>query len=162
MVLTKKGEMIPVRKDAMPFEWVNVENLDNVFERMRKDVERGFWDPFGGFANMPVFREPRIDMIDKGERIEIHADMPGISKDKVEIAFSEDGLEIRGEVEQEKKEEHKGYYHLERSSSFFYRKVTPPDGIKTEKAEASMDNGVLKIQLPKKERSKEHKRIEAK
>jgi HSP20 family protein len=162
MVFKKKDKIVPARKTLEQTGWIPIKDLDEVFDRMRREMDRGLWDPFSGFRDLPVFREPRIDMMDMDDKVEIRADMPGIPKDKVEITFSDEGMEIKGEVEQEKKEEHKGYYHLERSSSSFYRRIALPDGIDPGKSEAAMQDGVLKIVLPKKEGPKEQKGIKVK
>jgi len=164
MVLKKKDKIVPVKRAAEEGGWVPMlprTYFDEMFDRMMREMREAFWSPFE-FEVMPGFREPKVDMIDKGDRVEIHADMPGIPKDKVSITFSDDELEIKGEVEEEKKEEHKGYYHYERGYSSYYRRLGLPEGLDMDKAEATMENGVLTIVLPKSQQQKEKKTIQVK
>ncbi len=66
-------------------------------------------------------------------------------------AVSGDVLTIRGEKKSEKEEKNRNYYHRESWSGEFLRKVVLPEEVDSEKADAELKNGVLRLSLPKKE-----------
>jgi len=76
--------------------------------------------------------------------------MPGIPKDKLDITITEDGIEISGKAETERKEEEKGYVVRERGYSEVYKRMAFPEEVIPDKAEAALKNGLLEIKVPKK------------
>jgi len=104
-----------------------------------------------GMPMMEMPREPLVDLADMGDRFELTAEIPGIPKDKIDIRISDDGIEIKAEVEEKKEEKEKDYVCKERSYRSFYRKMSLPDEVISDKGEAKMIDGMLKITLPKKE-----------
>jgi HSP20 family protein len=79
------------------------------------------------------------------------------------IAHCHGGLSIRGEKQEEKEEQHKGYYVHERRFGSFGRYFRMPDGVDRNKIEASFQKGVLTVTLPKtQEARKAGKKIEVK
>lgn len=87
--------------------------------------------------------------------------MPGVSKEDISISIKGDTLEIKAEKKEEKKEEDAGFLRKERTYKNYYRSLTLPEPINTEKINATFDNGVLNIEIPKAEK-KEEKKIEIK
>ena len=81
----------------------------------------------------------------------VRADLPGLTKDDVNIEVTDEFLTISGERKEEKEEKQEGFYRSERSYGSFYRQIPVPDGAKTENAAATFNNVVLeiKIQVPK-------------
>lgn len=116
--------------------------------RMHQEIDRMFEDS--------VFKErsfslaaPAVDVIDKGDALKIIADLPGVSEKDVEIEVHEDYLKIEGERKEEKEIKKDNYYHRESTFGSFSRIVSLPTKIKVDQAKASMENGRLKIWLPK-------------
>ena len=84
----------------------------------------------------------------------IHASLPGIKPDDVQITVHGDTLTIRGELkdEEEKKGEH---WHIrERRSGVFQRSLSLGAPVSSDKAEATFEHGVLTLTLPKAEEAK--------
>jgi len=142
-------------------EYPHPSALMREFDRMFDDFRSGFEDmlfrPFG-FGRplfemrMPEFeREPIVDLVDLGDKFELTAEIPGIPKDKIDINLSDDGIEISAEIEGEKEEKDKEYCCRERSYRSFYRRMYFPEDVISDKANATMTDGVLKVELPKKE-----------
>lgn len=127
--------------------------FDRMFDEFRSGFEDRFRMPFGeiGLPEMEMAREPLVDLADMGDRFELTAEIPGIPKDKIDIKLSDDSVEIKAEVEEKKEEKEKDYLCKERSYRSFYRKMALPDDVVSEKADAKMTDGMLKITLPKKE-----------
>ena len=79
------------------------------------------------------------------------AEMPGLEKQDIKINVSEDRLEISAETQREEKKEEKGYIYRERRSGSYYRAITLPSPVDSDKSKASYKNGVLEIKMPKTE-----------
>ncbi|MFL6343804.1 MAG: Hsp20/alpha crystallin family protein, partial [Nitrososphaeraceae archaeon] len=103
-----------------------------------------------------IIRMPIFDMLDKEDRYELKVEIPGIEKEKVKVKATKDSLEISGEQskEEESEDKRKRYVYNERSYNSFYRSIPIPEEIVSSKVRAKMSNGVLHIELPKKNPTK--------
>jgi len=149
------------------------------FESLRRDVYRLFED-FDRDLRRPLRRsafdvEPfwrrqlkwggalAVDVVETGSAYELAADLPGIDEKNIEVKLAQGGLTIKGEKQEEKEEKKKDYYLHERQIGSFERHFALPEGVDTDKIEASFKNGVLTVRLPKKpEAIKPEKKIEVK
>jgi len=89
---------------------------------------------------------PSVDIKDEEGKIVVAADIPGVEKGDITINVKGDMLEITAEKKEEKEE---GYIRRERSYRIFYRSIPLPAEVDKDKAEASLKDGVLKIEMPK-------------
>jgi HSP20 family protein len=114
-------------------------------------------DPFGGrgplgswFGDFSASEfQPRIDVTDDGDALRIVAELPGMTRDDVELEVIEDMLIISGDKRFESTSEEQGCYRVERSFGHFQRAVPLPAGIDLDRAEARFENGVLTLRVPK-------------
>ena len=122
-------------------------------ERLIDDLKAGFSEamPFGG----PTGRIPMVDILDEGEWYIVEAELPGVKKEEVSIDVSEESITIEAEREAETEEKREGYVRRERESLSFYRQVPLPEDADSTKATARLENGLLTIEMPKKERAPE-------
>jgi len=127
------------------------DDMDQMFDRVFRDIG---WAPrarpsSGLFGTGPRERRwtPQVEAIQNGDRFVVRADLPGLSKDDVQVDLHEDALTIRGERRTEQKEERDGYYHSEREYGQFYRRIPLPEGTIAESAQATFRNGVLEITM---------------
>jgi HSP20 family protein len=138
---------------ARPFELMDrmSEEMDRLFDRFARNV--GFpsqsWLSRGGFGSRA--REgawsPRIDAVQKDDRFIVHADLPGLKRDEIEVELTDDALTIRGERRDAHNEERGGYYQSEREYGQFCRTIPLPPGVISESAQASFRDGVLEITM---------------
>lgn len=149
------------RRRMYPFGDISGE-FNRIFNEFRTGLEDFFWPsprrPSEGA--LALRREPPVDIIDAGEEIIVSADLPGIPKENLEINVGENSIEISGEVKEEKEEKEEGYYYRERGYHRIYRELPLPSEVIAEKAEATLNHGVLEIKIPKKEptpKAKKHK-----
>lgn len=120
------------------------------------ELERFFNDDdFLPSKGKKTLREPRMDIYEEDDNLIVEAELPGVDPDNVDINVTEDTLNIRAKHEQKKEKEEKGYYKKELSRGFFKRAVPLPMKVKNEEAEASYEDGVLKITIPEQERKEE-------
>ena len=128
------------------------------FEKMRKEMDR-LWDSFlegrpGRKARDQEEWIPSLDFSETKSDLVVKAELPGIDPKDIDISLSEGVLTIRGEKRQEKEEKEEGYHLVERRYGSFTRSIRLPREIQNEKINASYQNGVLKITLPKTEEAK--------
>lgn len=100
---------------------------------------------------------PKIDIKETKGAIVVHAELPGIDENKVDVEIMDNVMTISGEKVAEKVEEGEGYHYKESHSGTFQRSFSLPADVKAEKAEAEMKNGVLSITVPKIEPKKAKK-----
>ena len=106
---------------------------------------------------------PRMDIVEDKERFLVRADLPGISKDDINVSIEGDMLTISGEKREDAKKMEGAYCHIERACGSFLRTFTLPSNIDRDKVEANYRNGVLELSLLKTgEETKKSKAIEIK
>jgi HSP20 family protein len=110
-----------------------------------------------GFAGEAVF--PRLDVHEDDKAVYIRAEIPGMEEKDLDLTLKENVLTISGEKKEEKTEgdKNKNYWYCERAFGSFSRTITLPDGVNGEEVKASYKNGVLEIELPKKESAQPRK-----
>lgn len=97
---------------------------------------------------------PRVDVLDKESDIVVRAELPGVSKDDINVTVGENAVTIQGETRHEEKEEKADYYRCEISRGAFARTVGLPATVDADRAKASFKDGILELTLPKIEKSK--------
>ncbi len=88
--------------------------------------------------------QPDIEVDETEEFYLVKAELPGITRDNVELQVDEHSLSITGSVREEQSE----HTMHRRAGRFFYRTLLPRD-IDTDKVQANMKEGILTIRLPK-------------
>lgn len=101
---------------------------------------------------------PAVEVLEKGDKLLVRAEIPGVSKDDVSIDLTDDLLTIQGERRQESEDRGEGYYRSERSYGRFVRSIPLPEGVDTDKADARFRDGVLEITLPAPKRERKQGR----
>ena len=136
-------------------------NEDFGIDTFRRDISRIF-DDFLSFSPTNLFETnwiPAIDVQDDHKHVKIKAEMPGIDEKDLKVTIENNNLVISGEKKEERSEEDKDkrYIFSERKFGSFCRSIDLPEGIKTDKVNASFKKGVLKIEIPKDEAKKTKK-----
>lgn len=104
---------------------------------------------------------PAVDIKETKNDFVIHADLPGVKSEDIEVTAENGVLTIKGQRESEKKEEKDNYKRIERFSGSFMRRFTLPTTADLDHISAKTKNGVLELHVPKTEKS-QSKRIEIK
>lgn len=102
---------------------------------------------------------PAIDIKEESDRYVLHADIPGVEPEKIELTMEDGMLTIKGEKRHEVTENKEGFKRVERSYGSFYRRFSLPDNTDPELIKASGKDGVLEVVIPKVE-PKRSKKIE--
>ncbi|MDD5268280.1 MAG: Hsp20/alpha crystallin family protein [Methylococcales bacterium] len=104
---------------------------------------------------------PKVDILDHDNEIEVQAALPGVKKEDLDVTINNQTITIRTSTKEEKKEEKGKYFRREIARGEFQRTVSLPDNVDDANAKASFKDGILKVTLPKTEKSK-RKTIEIK
>jgi HSP20 family protein len=128
-----------------------ISNLQQQINRMFEDFQPagGQFEGLGGGTFAPA-----LDVKENAESYIVSLEVPGIAQDDLNISLENNVLTVRGQ-KQQKHEENEGEFHrVERSYGSFARSVTLPRSVESGKVSASLNDGVLRIELPKEEQAK--------
>ena len=127
----------------MPFGRRNpFEEIERVLERMGREIDVEDWPGGAGIA---------IDVADHGERFVVAADLPGFERDDIELRLAAGALHLDAEREVASEEEGVDYLRRERRREAVSRRVDLPEAVDEEAISARYTNGVLTVELPKRE-----------
>ena len=114
-------------------------DLDRIFERRVEDNTTGTLADWS----------PAVDIREEDQRFVIHADVPGVGPDNIEITMEDGVLTLTGIRESESSEDKEGFTRVERIHGRFHRRFTLPETVDAEAIEARFHNGVLEMVIPK-------------
>ena len=97
---------------------------------------------------------PAINILEREAAMEIHADLPGLKADDVEVTVEDGTLTLHGERKFEEAQEGETYHRVERTYGVFERTFSLPNSVDISKIEARFKNGEMVLTLPKREESK--------
>jgi HSP20 family protein len=97
---------------------------------------------------------PPVDIAEEKERILITAELPGFKNDDISIQTENGMLTLSGERRFEKESGERAYHRVERSYGRFVRSFSLPNNVDREKIQARFNDGLLQIELPKREDAK--------
>jgi HSP20 family protein len=157
----EKRPMIPARQ------------FDSIFDSFRREMERMMVRPWSlptewEFPSLFEARDMRMalyELVDRGDRFELQLEVPGIEKENVDVKATRYSVEISGKHSEKNEEKRKRYVYSERLFRSFYRNVPLPEEIIPSKVSARVENGILRLELPKKsptESERETTRVEVK
>ena len=124
-------------------------------QTMRSFMDRFFDEPF--FSTQPLWSQRGenfplpLDVIEEEGQYIVKASIPGINPDDVEITLTENVLTIKGETKQESQSNQANYHVRERHFGSFMRHLTLPTPVNSDQVEATFEQGVLTLRLPKTE-----------
>jgi HSP20 family protein len=154
-------------KDVKPA----VRRREAIEPRRFSDMEKVFANWFEDFWSRPIPRlwrpdfwrqwpesleAPALDVYEEKGDLVVKAEIPGLTKDEIDISLEENILTIKGERKKEEEVKEDDYYRCERTFGAFSRSIELPANVKTDKVNASFKDGVLEIRLPKVEEAKKN------
>jgi HSP20 family protein len=129
---------------------------------LQSEMNRLFSSFFGPTAHGSRWM-PATDIVESDGEYVLTADLPGMSEKDVKIEVENNVLTVSGERRSEHEDKRAGYHRLERSFGSFARSVNLPEGVNTDDIEASFENGVLSVHIPKPAQTKPQRvQVEAK
>jgi HSP20 family protein len=121
------------------------------------------FDQLFGNAGTPrsaasLMRAPETDVVETEREIRVQVEMPGLKRDNIEVDVENNVLTVRGEKREERTEGQEGRYHLaERRWGTFARSFVLPRDVDADHIQASFEDGVLTVRIPKSEKARRRK-----
>jgi len=97
---------------------------------------------------------PAVDIYEDEQKLVLKLEVPGVKQDDIDIRLENQTLTVKGERKFESEEKEENFHRIERRFGSFVRSFTLPVSVDTASVAAKYDNGVLAIQLAKKEAAK--------
>lgn len=142
----RRGSSLRSRLTSSPFESMM---------RLSREMDQLVGSFFGGRSgmrgdDMSTLWSPQIDVRQSGDNVIVSAEVPGVSRDAIQIEATDDGIAISGERHETRETggDNGPYQLTERSYGSFYRSIPLPEGAQPEEARATMRDGVLEITVP--------------
>jgi len=126
--------------------------------RELEEMERRFEDIFGRpflpsvRRRLPIEERgwaPPIEVFEKEDKFVVKAELPGMKGEDIDVSVVGDTLTVKGERKAETEVKEEDYYCCECSYGSFFRSIALPSTVDAKKIEASYENGVLEVSLPK-------------
>ena len=134
--------------------WQPMNDLVSLRDAMDRLFEDSVIGPRWGWVAPTRAANLAINMYETKDEVVVKAALPGVKPEEVEVTITGNTLTISGESKEENEVKEKDYVRKERQFSSFTRSVTLPDGLKADQADASFENGVLTLKVPKTEEAK--------
>jgi HSP20 family protein len=132
-----------------------------MFDDMQREMMQ-LWNQTWPFTSMPRFQPtrrswqmptqqwmPTVDVYEQDNSLVVKAELPGVKKEDIDVELEQGDLVIRGQRRSEQEVRDENYYRSERSFGSFYRRLPLPEGVKPNQINASFNDGVLEIHIPK-------------
>jgi HSP20 family protein len=119
----------------------------SLLNRLQRELEQGSAEGSTATAEWA----PAVDIKEEADKFVLHADIPGVKPEEIDISMEAGVLTIKGEKNTEATTEKENYKRVERTYGSFYRRFSLPDTANAEAISATSKNGVLVITIPKRE-----------
>lgn len=139
--------------DLVPRENREVMTLRDAIDRLFEDSFVRPWSQLGATEG----RGLAVDVVDEGDHFAVEATLPGVNAEDVDVRVEGNLVNIKAETKRSKETAEDKYTYRERYHGVVQRSFTLPTEVSSDKAEAKLENGVLRLSLPKVEKAKTHK-----
>ncbi len=126
----------------------------SMLNRLHDEIGTLFGSSLDDVSSAASAWSPAVDIKEEDGRYVIHADVPGVKADDIDITLEKGVLTIQGNRAMESNEERQGYRRVERYRGQFARHFALPDTADSDKVDAKLKDGVLEVVILKKESSK--------
>ena len=128
--------------------------LMSLRQAMDRLFEDSFVRPSRALEALSEVAAPALDIYQTPSTVVVKATLPGLKPEDLSIDVTGETLTIKGEHKAEQEIKKEDYLYQERRYGTFSRSVVLPSGLKTDKTEATMEDGVLTLTIPKAEEAK--------
>jgi HSP20 family protein len=144
----KKGDKIMLRRRFIPSGWDELDRLQREMNRLFENYDRGF---------APSVNYPAVNLWLNEDGAVVTAEVPGLDGKDLDISVVGETLTISGERKSDATSDDAVYHRQERSFGKFTRMVELPFVVEATKVQANLENGVLRIFLPRAEQDRPRK-----
>ena len=130
--------------------WQGLWDLQREMDDMFRHTFPGEWTPVSLNRRADGGWMPAIDVFSRQNDLVVRAELPGIDpQEDVDISVHDGVLTIAGERKKETRSNGDDYFRVESSYGSFRRHVALPEGVKPEDIQASYENGILEVVVPR-------------
>jgi HSP20 family protein len=139
--------------------------LGDPLSQLQREIDRAFDEAFGGgggrsAATGMTMSSPRIDLHEDNGELCLHADLPGMQPQDLDVRVDGDMLTISGERKSEQNRNERDYHVMERSRGRFQRSIQLPFSPNPDEVRAEVRHGVLEVRIPKHAAQERSRRIQ--
>ncbi len=128
--------------------------MNRLFEEAGRGQQTSARDGEGSAGNAPRLWAPVVDVVETETEIVLHAELPGMRKEEIDIQLSGDTLTLRGERQLQSATRGENFHRIERQYGAFQRTFGIETPIDAANVSASYEHGVLTVRLPKQQEQK--------
>jgi len=121
---------------------------------LRREMDRLFEHVLGREPSPLGEAAPAIAVAETPAAVIVKAQVPGVSKEHLQVNVTDTTLTLKGEVQEDQTTEDTTYHHREFHARAFARTITLPTTVQAEHATAQLKDGVLEVTIPKREETK--------
>jgi HSP20 family protein len=137
--------------------------LEQLFDQMQQNFQEAaeMWRPDSIQSGLPSAGSVQIDLKETDEALVLTADLPGFTKEDIDLSVRDRVLRLEATHEEESEEQNEGeFLRRERQRTSVSRSVTLPETVDTDDVSASYQNGVLTVEMSKREPETEETEID--
>jgi HSP20 family protein len=134
--------------------------MERLLDEFNEEFDYPLWPSV--LTSPPHF--PAVDVKEEENQYVVMADLPGLSREEVNVMVGDGILDISAKRQQEAEEEKEGYVRKERGYYSFHRRLALPEDADEESVDAKLEDGVLKLSIAKKKKEEKEskKKVEVK
>lgn len=134
--------------------WQPFSELMSLRQAMDRLFEDSFVRPSRLLTTLGEAAAPALDVYQTPNEVVVKTALPGLKSEDISIDITGDTLTIKGETKAEQEIKKEDYLYQERRYGNFSRSVVLPGGLHPERAEATLEEGILTLSIPKAEEAK--------
>lgn len=134
--------------------WDPFEEVVDLHKRMDEIFGEFFGPTPAAMAATEAVWSPLVDVHETKEGFKLQVELPGVKQEDIQLTIEGNSLMLKGERKRENEVKEDNYHRIERSYGTFQRSIVLPSVVDPNRVKATYRDGVLQIQLPKKEEAK--------
>ena len=146
----------------MSTRWDPFRSINKELSSLHREVDDLFRRTFGFGSEKGSGMSPTVNTYLKGNTFCVEAELPGVSKDDLEVSVDGDILTLSGERKESREIKEDEYILRESQFGSFLRRLPLPEGVNTEQIDASFERGILKISMPLEKKTTSGRKVEIK
>ena len=123
-------------------------------QMMDRLMEEAFVMPRGPAEQPPGAAGPAMNVYEEGDKLVVETQLPGVKPEDIDVNIEHGTLTIRGQIRAEQERRERNYLVREHRSGTFSRTLRLPETVDPDACQATYENGVLRLTLPKSEAAK--------
>ncbi len=139
-----------------------IRKFQELQDRIHTLMEDAVTGPHSAAAGLPTHWSPSVDVFETDEEFVLTAELPGVERKQIDLQVKDQSLLLKGKRNSGAEVSQQVFHRLERPSGVFERRFSLPADIDAEKIHANLNEGVLTVTLPKKQRRSQVRRVEVK